>query len=111
MVRIHGSFCHCILTGLGDPVGLACEEDFKKKAIAAGFTEDEAKDAFNNNMMATGLLSELPLDFAREHQRSWLVAEYEAGDVVLHTPHTVWNFSFWLRLYANFTDPCVYNQQ
>jgi phytanoyl-CoA hydroxylase len=40
-------------------------------------------------MMATGLLSELPLDFAREHQRLWLVAEYEAGDVVLHKPHAV----------------------
>jgi phytanoyl-CoA hydroxylase len=57
--------------------------------MASGFTETEAKDAFNNNMMATGLLTELPLDFAREHQRSWLVAEYEAGDVVLHKPHTV----------------------
>ncbi|CAG8242628.1 unnamed protein product [Penicillium salamii] len=73
----------------GDPVGVACEEDFKKKANAAGLTDEEAKDAFNSNMMATGLLSELPLEFARMNQRSWLVAEYEAGDVVLHKPHTI----------------------
>ncbi|KAJ5342760.1 hypothetical protein N7541_011884 [Penicillium brevicompactum] len=73
----------------GDSVGIACEEDFKKKAKAAGLTDDEAKDAFNSNMMSTGLLSELPLEFARENQRSWLVAEYEAGDVVLHKPHMI----------------------
>lgn len=81
-----------------------------KKAMAAGFTEQEAKDAFNNNMMATGLLSELPLDFAREHQRSWLVAECEAGDVVLHKPHTALKFSIWLGHQANSVDPFVYNQ-
>jgi phytanoyl-CoA hydroxylase len=51
--------------------------------------EEETKDAFNTNMMSGGLLSELPLDFARENKRSWLCAEYEAGDVVLHKPHMV----------------------
>lgn len=79
--------------------------------MAAGFTEQEAKDAFNNNMMATGLLSELPLDFARKHQRSWLVAEYEAGDVVLHKPHMVWKFLFCSKVYTDSQDPCLYNQQ
>lgn len=70
-------------------MGQVIEDEFTKKAKASGLTEQEAKDAFNNNMMATGLLSELPLDFAHENHRAWLVAEYEAGDVVLHKPHTV----------------------
>lgn len=40
-------------------------------------------------MMATGLLSENPAEFAREHGRRWLVSAYEAGDVVLHDPFAV----------------------
>lgn len=52
-------------------------------------TDEEARFAFNNNMMATGLLSEYPADFARQHGRRWLVSSYEAGDVVLHKPHAV----------------------
>jgi phytanoyl-CoA hydroxylase len=74
---------------IGDPVGQVYEAQFTKKAVEAGFTEKEAKNAFNANMMSTGLLSELPLDFARENGRSWLCAEYEAGDVVFHKPHMV----------------------
>ncbi|CAL5872849.1 uncharacterized protein PFLUO_LOCUS7118 [Penicillium psychrofluorescens] len=73
----------------GDSLGLSIEEEFTKKAKDVGLSEEEAKDAFNNNMMATGLLSELPLDFSHKHSRRWLVAEYEAGDIVLHKPHAV----------------------
>ncbi|KAL1968627.1 hypothetical protein VTN77DRAFT_1453 [Rasamsonia byssochlamydoides] len=73
----------------GDPVGVQIEEEFTRKAKEAGFTEEEARNAFNSNMMATGLLSEKPAEFAREHNRCWLVAEYEAGDVVLHKPHAI----------------------
>lgn len=52
-------------------------------------TDEEAKFAFNSNMMATGLLSEYPADFAKQNGRRWLVSSYEAGDVVLHKPHAV----------------------
>lgn len=52
-------------------------------------TDEEARSAFNSNMMATGLLSESPIEFARQHGRRWLVSAYEAGDVVLHKPHMV----------------------
>ncbi|KAJ5403735.1 hypothetical protein N7509_003606 [Penicillium cosmopolitanum] len=72
-----------------EPLGQKTEEDFTSKAKASGLTGEEAKDAFNTNMMSTGLLSENPLAFAREHQRAWLVADYEAGDIVLHKPHTI----------------------
>ncbi|KAJ5714076.1 uncharacterized protein N7483_011257 [Penicillium malachiteum] len=73
----------------GDSIGVELELAFYKKAKEAGMSDDEAKNAFNSNMMATGLLSEFPAEFAREHGRRWLVSAYEAGDVVLHKPHMI----------------------
>lgn len=73
----------------GDSVGLKIEEEFTTKAKNAGLTEEEARSAFNSNMMATGLLSEFPADFAKQHNRRWLASAYEAGDVVLHKPHAI----------------------
>jgi phytanoyl-CoA hydroxylase len=40
-------------------------------------------------MLSSGLLSEGPAEFGRLHNRRWLVSDYEAGDVVLHSPYTV----------------------
>ncbi|KAL5361699.1 hypothetical protein BJX96DRAFT_166089 [Aspergillus floccosus] len=73
----------------GDGVGQKIEEEFTSKAKRAGLTEEQARSAFNSNMMATGLLSEFPAEFAKEHGRRWLVSAYEAGDVVLHKPHAI----------------------
>lgn len=70
-------------------MGAQIEAEFTKKAQEAGMTEEEARNAFNQNMMSTGLLSEYPLEFARQYNRRWLVSAYEAGDVVLHKPHAV----------------------
>jgi phytanoyl-CoA hydroxylase len=78
-----------VLTIAGDGVGQKIEEEFTNKARQAGLTEEQARSAFNSNMMATGLLSEFPAEFAKEHGRRWLVSAYEAGDVVLHKPHVV----------------------
>lgn len=72
------------------------EEAFYTKAKQAGMTDEEAKSAFNSNMMSTGLLSEFPTEFAREHSRRWMVSAYEAGDAVLHKPHMV-SCSFFTR--------------
>jgi len=52
-------------------------------------SDEETRDAFNANMMSTGFLSDGPAAFGRQHGRRWLVAAYEAGDVVLHSPHMV----------------------
>ncbi|GFG08122.1 hypothetical protein IFM61392_05205 [Aspergillus lentulus] len=71
------------------PCWTQIEEEFTTKAKQAGLTDEEARSAFNSNMMATGLLSESPVEFARQHGRRWLVSAYEAGDVVLHKPHTI----------------------
>ncbi len=73
----------------GKSLGEEIEADFFRKAEEVGFSEEEAKNAFNNNMMTTGLLSEAPAEFARESNRRWLVSDYAAGDVVIHDPFAV----------------------
>lgn len=73
----------------GKSLGQEMEADFFKKAAESGFSDEEAKNAFNNNMMATGFLSNYPAEFARQYNRRWLVSSFEAGDVVLHDPFAV----------------------
>jgi phytanoyl-CoA hydroxylase len=72
-----------------EALGAEIENDFAKKAKEAGMSDEEMRNAFNSNMMSTGFLSDGPADFGRQHGRKWLVSEYEAGDVVFHTPHMV----------------------
>ena len=57
--------------------------------MATGLSQEEARSAFNKNMLSTGLLTEGPAAFAEEHDRRWMVSPFEAGDVVFHTPFTV----------------------
>lgn len=64
-------------------------------------SEEETKNAFNANMMTSGFLCDGPADFGRRYGRKWLVSEYEAGDVVLHTPHMVSSRCIVRRLLAN----------
>ena len=59
------------------------------KATATGLSDEEAKSAFNRNMLENGLLSEGPAGFGRSYNRRWLVSDYEAGDIVLHSPYTI----------------------
>lgn len=73
----------------GHTVGIEQEAAFTAKAKATGLTEEQAKSAFNQNMMSTGLLSEGPREFSERFGRRWLVTSYEAGDVVLHNPFAI----------------------
>lgn len=73
----------------GAQLGMDFENRFAEEAKTLQLTDDEAKSAFNRNMMSTGLLSESPAEFARLHSRRWLVTDYSAGDVVLHNPYAV----------------------
>lgn len=52
-------------------------------------SDEEAKSAFNSNMLDSGVLTEGPAGFGRTHSRRWLVTDYEAGDVVLHNTYMV----------------------
>ncbi|KAK1764190.1 putative phytanoyl hydroxylase protein [Phialemonium atrogriseum] len=70
-------------------LGREIEDGFYEKATETGLTEDEAKNAFNRNMMGGGLLADGPREFGESHGRRWLVTEFEAGDVMLHTPYTI----------------------
>lgn len=65
------------------------EEDFTRQAKASGLSEEEAKNAYNQNMLHGGLLAEGAAEFARQHNRRWLLTAYEAGDVVFHNSYAV----------------------
>ncbi|KAF2089793.1 phytanoyl-CoA hydroxylase [Saccharata proteae CBS 121410] len=73
----------------GHTLGTELEAAFTAKALATGLTPEQTKNAFNQNMMSTGFLAEGPTAFGAEHKRRWLVTAYEAGDVVLHSPHAI----------------------
>ncbi|KAI5778285.1 phytanoyl-CoA hydroxylase [Geopyxis carbonaria] len=70
-------------------LGAEIEAAFFEKAAAAGMTNEETRYAFNNNMMKSGLLADGPVEFGRERGKRWLVADYEAGDVVFHQPFMI----------------------
>ena len=73
----------------GHTLGREIEADFTRKAKENGLTDEQAKYAFNQNMLSTGLLADGPREYSDTFDRRWLVTAYEAGDVVLHTPYTV----------------------
>lgn len=74
---------------LGHILGREFEDNFTAKAKASGLSDEEAKSAFNKNMLESGVLTEGPAEFGRFHKSRWLVSDYHAGDVVLHTPYAV----------------------
>jgi hypothetical protein len=73
----------------GHTIGTEIEEAFKEKAKASGMSDSEAENAFNQNMMAGGMLSQGPVEFGEKYKRRWLVTDYEAGDVVFHNSYSV----------------------
>ena len=99
------------LVYLEDGVGWGerIEEDFWARAEAKGWGMEEKVSAFNSQMSWNGILAEEPGGFeghfghldghldaddgGKERgeggRRKWLVAEYEAGDVVFHHPCAV----------------------
>lgn len=84
-------------------LGEGIEEEFGRKAGEGGLSVEERRDAFNKDMNKDGFLSHDAADFARQYPkpngdgrveekgkgRRWLVGDYEAGDVVFHTPFMV----------------------
>lgn len=73
----------------GHTLGREIEAEFTQKARESGLSEAEARNAFNQNMNSNGLLADGPREYSDTFNRRWLVTNYEAGDVVLHTPFTV----------------------
>lgn len=83
------------LTSLvGHTLGREVEGDFNRKAAESGLSDEETKNAFNQNMLSTGLLADGPREYSDTFDRRWLVTNYEAGDVVLHNPFAVGTLQF-----------------
>ena len=79
-------------------LGQELESDFTRNAKESGLSEDETKNAFNQNvsntqkpalrgqMIPTGMVSKDLPAFTREvgKGRKWLIGDYQAGDAVFH---------------------------
>jgi ectoine hydroxylase-related dioxygenase (phytanoyl-CoA dioxygenase family) len=68
-------------------LGRRLEDEFT--LANAGLSAEERVSAFNRNMSATGWISKNLPEMAERFGRRWLCANYEAGDVVLHSPYTI----------------------
>ncbi|RWA12869.1 hypothetical protein EKO27_g2238 [Xylaria grammica] len=68
-------------------IGKRYEDDFSK--MNADLPDQERLSAFNKNMEKGGWLDKNAGKFGENWSRSWLVGNYEAGDVLFHTPYTV----------------------
>ena len=73
----------------GHRLGAKIEADFTQRAREAGFSDEDVKSAYNQNMMNGGLLANGPAQFAKEHNSRWLLTAYEAGDIVFHNSYAV----------------------
>lgn len=70
-----------------DAIGRKMEAEFSAKATK--LTPEERINAYNKNMREGGWISvDLP-DMVRRFGTRWLMADYEAGDMVIHSPYMV----------------------
>jgi hypothetical protein len=70
-----------------DAAGRKLEAEFRVKN--ADLPLEERVSAFNKNMMKGGWLTEDLPTLAERIDSRWLVADYEAGDVVIHSPYMI----------------------
>lgn len=68
-------------------VGVKMESDFAEKNKA--LPPADRISAFNQNMTKGGWVSKDLPDMADRFDTSWLIADYEAGDVMLHSPYFI----------------------
>jgi phytanoyl-CoA hydroxylase len=68
-------------------IGKATEAEFARNA--SNLSDKERVSAFNKNMNDGGFLSRDTVDYGKKARRKWLIAEYEAGDVIFHNPWMV----------------------
>jgi ectoine hydroxylase-related dioxygenase (phytanoyl-CoA dioxygenase family) len=68
-------------------IGREMEAEFEK--ANAGLSPEERISAFNRNMTEGGWVSKDLPDMAERFNTRWLIADYEAGDVVLHSPFMI----------------------
>lgn len=66
-------------------LGREIEAEHIRKHEGKELTDEE----LHVSMLSTGLLSEGPKEYCERFGKRWLAANYEAGDVVFHTPFTI----------------------
>jgi len=68
-------------------IGADMEKEFAIKG--ASLTPEERVSAFNKNMTEGGWVSKDLPDMAERFNTRWLAADYEAGDIMLHSPYMI----------------------
>jgi hypothetical protein len=68
-------------------IGLDMEERFNRDN--AGLSPEERISAYNKNMSEGGWVTKDLPDMAERFDTRWLIADFEAGDVVLHSPYMI----------------------
>ncbi len=70
-----------------DTFGRQMEADFAVRSAA--FSPEERLNAYNKHMSATGGIGKDLSLLVNRYQTRWLVADYEAGDMVVHTSYMI----------------------
>lgn len=68
-------------------VGLSLEKQFNLDA--GDLAPEDRINAYNRKMKAGGMVSDDLPELADRYDTRWLIADYEAGDVVLHSPYMI----------------------
>jgi ectoine hydroxylase-related dioxygenase (phytanoyl-CoA dioxygenase family) len=68
-------------------LGVQMEKEFRLKSV--GLSPEEQINAYNRNMTAGGWISNNLPEMAEKFDTQWLAADYQAGDVVLHSPFMI----------------------
>ena len=68
-------------------IGVEMESEFSARALE--LSPAERINAYNKNMTAGGWVSKDLPDMAERFDTRWLFADYEAGDVMLHSPYMI----------------------
>jgi ectoine hydroxylase-related dioxygenase (phytanoyl-CoA dioxygenase family) len=68
-------------------IGMEMEAEFTRKAI--DLTPQERINAYNKNMTEGGWVSKDLPDMAERFDTRWLIADYEAGDIMIHSPFMI----------------------
>ena len=67
--------------------GIKMEDEFSKKN--ANLSKEEQINAFNKNMTEGGWISKNLPNLAEKFNTRWLVTNYEAGDILIHSPYLI----------------------
>ncbi|KAF2154422.1 hypothetical protein K461DRAFT_312322 [Myriangium duriaei CBS 260.36] len=86
-IKLHGG--GLIFLENGHTVNVDLKKGFASKAQRVGMTDEQIDSAYEQVVKKGGFLVDEPARMARDCQRRWLIANYEAGDVVLFSSSAI----------------------